>query len=91
MDTVNYIRDKDGVWWITNSKNEPLVKFAYSDEMEIAFQIGIKGSQDVLHSPEIFKITQEALYKEHLTGRKEVADWIEKNYPIDSSSFHSLL
>lgn len=42
MNNINLIRDKEGIWWITNSRNKPVVKFAYSDETEYAYNLGIE-------------------------------------------------
>ena len=42
MKNMSLIRDEKGQWWVTNSKNRPIVKFAYSDEAEYAYQLGLE-------------------------------------------------
>lgn len=42
MNDMNLMRDENGKWWVTNSRNKPIVEFAYSDEAEFAYQLGIE-------------------------------------------------
>ena len=42
MNNMNLMRDENGQWWITNSRNKPITKFAYSDEAEYAYQLGLE-------------------------------------------------
>lgn len=43
------VRKENGEWWFANRKNEPIVKFAFSEEMEYAYNLGIeKGHKETL-------------------------------------------
>ena len=46
MKTAGLIRDEKGQWWVTNSRNKPIIEFAYSDEAEYAYQLGIKKGHE---------------------------------------------
>ena len=46
MNNMNLMRDENGQWWITNSRNEPIAKFAYSDEAEYAYSLGIEKGRN---------------------------------------------
>lgn len=61
-DTTNYIRDKNGQWWIANSKGKPLIEFAYSEEMEFAYKIGL-GDGARLATNSIVKVIKEDTLK----------------------------